>query len=554
MKRGAARFVIPVVVLAVVAAAVAAVVVNALTESKSSDLTPVESRSLVQRVVKGARLAFTKKPPQRSRTERLEQFAQEANEGVGPREQEARGADELKFSSVSATRPAAPGELVLFTNTMAFRNVPGITVAPVTEPSVAMDGRRVLLTWNWGAAASEDGGRTFPRYLNPNRTFSDEHLFCCDQLAYHVPGTESRPELWLWVVQSEPEIARKLRFDQAVRVQGLVGSSLFELTTFPVLEFSARSLSGLDPARYWLDQPRIAATREHVFFAVNAYQSGGKRNDYYASYVIRVSADDLARARFPVREEIVRVGSREEGLAGFVGFSNGATDTMYFAGQVSRSTLRVWKWTDNSKDPEGRTDVEHGADAGQHAFDCRRSAAPASVNWCGRKPNGARVLTGWVAKGIVGFAWNAPANPEAGFRYPYIHVVQLDEGSLKLHDEPSIRFERTAVNYAALVPNGRGEVGGVVLLGGEDSFEKCAAVTRNPRADGSVGWASKIVDASNTDPEKPSGDYLGATTTRPAGNVWAAACMTFHDSGHPAQDHFAQVHFATFGRAEDRPR
>jgi hypothetical protein len=57
-----------------------------------------------------------------------------------------------------------------------------------------MSGKRVLLTWNWGAAASAGGGRTFPQFLDPNKletTPGSGKLlsFRCDQLAYHVPIT-----------------------------------------------------------------------------------------------------------------------------------------------------------------------------------------------------------------------------------------------------------------------------------------------------------------------------------------------------------------------------
>jgi hypothetical protein len=560
VKRGAPRFVI---LLAVLGGLAAVLLVPGLTESPSPNLTPVKSRPLVQRVVEGIRVVFVKKPPQLSQAELHEQLAQEPNEGVGPTEYAAPGAKEAQLSSIPPTRPAALGDLVVFTNTMAYRGVPKNPVDAVTEPTVAMNGKRVLLTWNWGAAASQDGGRTFPQLLDPNklekRPGSDELLsFCCDQLAYHVPSTGSRPELWFWVVQSNHETREhEARRDQVVRLQWLVGKGPFDLTTFSALDYSARSLSGL-PDDYWLDQPRIAATQEHVFIAVNMYDSSG-RDDYQASYVIRLSAADLASGWQPPQEEILKVGSRKSGAAGLVGFSSGATDTMYFAGPFSRSRLRVWKWPDDSKHPDGHTLVKHEADGRQRDYDCRRkvpgarrTVPRATVNWCGRDANGGRVLTGWVAKGIVGFAWNAPANPEAGFRYPYVHVVQLDEGSLELHDEPSILLNHTAVNYAALVPNGRGEIGGVVLLGGGDSYEKCAAVTRDPRADDrSVGWARKVVDASDGAPQKPSGDYLGATTTTPGGNVWAATCMTFH--GHDHGPHPAEVRFATFGRAEDRP-
>jgi hypothetical protein len=530
----------------------AALLLRELTESASPNLAPVHARSFVQQVAGRFRLTFRKNPPRVSPSLLKQQLAQELNEGIGPRERAAAGAEQTQRSDVAAASLAPAEDLVVFTNTRAYKGSPErLVVDLIAEPTVAMNANRVLLTWNWGAAASEDGGRTFPLFLNPfslrrkpEKPDSREPLpFCCDQLAYHVPKTETRPQLWFWVVQSKQNAPG----DQVIRLQWLVGDKQFDVNTFLRLDFSAQSLFGL-PAGYWLDQPRIGATEGHLFIAVNVYDPD---EHYYASYVIRLSNDALALGR-PRAREVVQVGSRQSGLAGFVSFTRGATDTMYFAGQLSPSKLRVWKWPDDSGDPDGRTDVIHSAYARQGSYDCRRTGTPSAANWCGRKANDARVLAGWIANGLVGFAWNAPANPTAGFRYPYVQVVQLNEDTLTLRDEPSIVLKRAGVNYAALVPNGRGEVGGVVLIGGGNRYETCAAVARDPQADsGSIGWDMTVIDASDRDSISPSGDYLGATTTSADGNVWAVACMTLHGASREGRDD-AEVRFATFGRAQDR--
>jgi hypothetical protein len=546
------RFVIGAAVLGGLAVlAGGALLGHALTESSSPGLRPVHSRSLVRRVADRVKLVFFKKPPRVSRAEVRALFAQESNEGTGPEELPSPDAIETQISSASPSGRASPGELVVVTKTLVARNRPGRwPVSPVAEPSVAMHGKRVLLTWNWGAAASEDGGRTFPLLLDPNGAMlgrpgglTPPLAFCCDQLAYVAPRAGNRPELWFWVLQSDHATRDgRPRADEVIRLRWLVGETPFDDQNFREADFSAQLLSGERiGADAWLDQSRIAATRRYLFIAANAYDSN---NHYYASYVMRMSLEDLFLG--VVHPKVVQVGSRANGGAGFVGFARGATDTMYFGGSMSRSRLRVWKWPDDSPGPR-TTDVTHGADADDAPYDCRRLS---SVNWCARKANDDRVLAGWVAKGIVGFAWNAPANRAAGFPQPYVHVVQLDEDSLSLRDEPSIFLKNMAVNYSALVPNGRGEIGGLVLLGGANSYETCAAVARDPRSGRSVGWDLARVTTSDTDPERATGDYLGATTTSPGGNLWAGACMTFHGAG----PHRAEVSFAVFGRAEDRPR
>ena len=62
----------------------------------------------------------------------------------------------------------------------------------------------MLAVWNWGAAASEDGGKTFD-YLDPRNFEAGKASplpFCCDQLAYYVPAQD------LWIVTDAGGIER----------------------------------------------------------------------------------------------------------------------------------------------------------------------------------------------------------------------------------------------------------------------------------------------------------------------------------------------------------
>jgi len=133
--------------------------------------------------------------------------------------------------------------------------------------------------------------------------------------------------------------------------------------------------------------------------------------------------------------------------------------------------------------------------------------------------------------------------------------VQLDESTLKLRDEPSIRMPDRAFQYAALAPNARGEIGGVALVGGGEFYESCAALMREPSSDASEGWTFKVFDASDSDPEAiQAGDYLGVVTTGPGSNAWAGSCMTLHGGGFADEDEDdVEIHVATFGRPGDAP-
>jgi len=412
----------------------------------------------------------------------------------------------------------------------------------VAEPYVAQNGGRILETWNWGAALSSDGGRTFT-FADPYTDFPKAHGgFCCDQLAYYVPGLD----LWIWVLQYVPDKGGNILRLAVARGSAAFDTARSNRTTFTLFDISPTQFGW--PADAEFDFNGISSTKSSLFISTNVIN--GNR---YEGLILRLPLAALARGVLPARE----MSYYKTLVGGVPRLVQGADTTMYFASHRNASTLTVWSWPDGTLSVS-QTDVPHDAYNLHRPFHCRRSAGPSSDDWCeGLRDdafkNDDSILTGWVAKGRVGFAWNAGQDRQRQLPYPYVMTVELDQGTLRLADETLIWSPRYAYQYPAIAPNARGDLGGVVLRGGGRSFESCTAVIRDAASARSPsGWQAYTLTASNRGFRSYTGDYLGAAPAGAGSNAWAASCMDLRGGANPLKH--LRVHWFSFGRARDGPR
>ena len=399
------------------------------------------------------------------------------------------------------------------------------------EPHVAQKGERVLEVWNWGAAFSHDGGRTFT-FVSPYDFFSDtdDKEFCCDQLAYYEP----EHDLWIWVLQYSDGVPAE---HLSLRILAAKGDANFDATKFAVWDIDASrfgSPTAVAPASD-LDQPRIASTNEYLFISANLFPpSATDSSSYVGSLVFRMPLSELA------------AGTQSPGLQffqtdlGTAGLTRGATDTMYIASHLTNAKLRVWSWPDGELTISDH-DVIHRSYPYRpklHYLCPRKGARPSRKgNWClgyraSSYKNDDRPQSGWVSNDVIGFAWNAQQKPTSKFKYPFVMVVRINAKDMSLKDTPFIWSPKYAYQYAAIIPNSRGDLGGVLHLGGGSKYETCAAVVRGGNAASKSPWSATEVDRSDHDPDEPrAGDYLGATIDAASPDTWAGSCMTLHGGG-----------------------
>jgi hypothetical protein len=409
------------------------------------------------------------------------------------------------------------------------------------EPSVAENAGRILETWNWDAALSSDGGRRFT-FSDPDTDFPKAHKgFCCDQIAYYVPGAD----LWIWLLQySEDKQGNILRLAVAR------GSAAFDAARLNRATFTTFDISPLDlgrPAGAWFDFNGVSSTRSNLFVSTNI--SNGLR---YEGIVLRIPLTALSSGSAGIPAGTTYLDAGDDTVPRLV---RGVDTTMYIASHLDASALRVWSWPDADRGTT-YTDVSHDAYNPKKPYHCRRRPGPASDDWCeglrdGDFKNDDTILTGWVANGRVGFAWDAGQDPRHHLPYPYVMIVELDAATLRVADQQLIWSPKYAYQDPAIVPNARGDLGGVVLRGGGTAFESCTAVIRDRFSTRSPsGWDAYTLAASNHDRSAPyAGDYLGAATAGAGANTWTGGCMTLN--GGAAEGKYQRVHWFDFGRAAD---
>ena len=90
-----------------------------------------------------------------------------------------------------------PDDLVLFGNIALSDADTGGQTSTVGEPSVANNGREILLTGNWYATRSLDGGASWAHMSPFNFLPPVDGGFCCDQTIIY----DRSRDLLFWVLQ-----------------------------------------------------------------------------------------------------------------------------------------------------------------------------------------------------------------------------------------------------------------------------------------------------------------------------------------------------------------
>lgn len=381
------------------------------------------------------------------------------------------------------------------------------TTSPVDEPSVASDGANVLQTWNWYSGISIDGGNNWT-YYDPSTLFSNDYGgWCCDSVTMY----EGSRQLFLWNLLYQPNAN-----GGAFRLAVANGGNDLATATFHSWDLTPQQTGG--NVGDWYDFPSIAVSNNYAYLQANVFTSA---NQYSKTQVLRFALNDLAGTGSLSYSYLTA-----DGVA-TVAFSNGATSTMYFAGHLSNSTLRVFHWDDGAN-TYGWDDVNHVSypAAGRGGYNCPRTGGSSSSNWCARSDD--RVLSGWVSRGIIAFSWNA-AQGQWGFSgsapYPYTDIVRINEVTKLRIDDPVVWNSSYAFQYMSFYPNFNGGIGGTYMVGGGPLYETPGVNIWDTQGRDFVNYAQSDQDTV------AAGDYL---TTRPLGNNWVGTGYTLLSDGtHP---------------------
>ena len=437
------------------------------------------------------------------------------------------------------------------------------TGGQVAEPNVAVNGQSMLMTWNWGAARSFDGGATttymdpekeLGRVDNPNITTDDDDFrvdggFCCDQLAHYVPSHN----MWLWVLQGRAVQPEEHKGGNRIRVRVAIGDGRFD----HYLDFKSAD-SGLS-GDVWYDQPKIGTSNGYMTLSINAFYP----NEGFAAAVIyRVSLDDMAVGRTTSPDCFsTRIFGPHP--------VRNAADVTYMAGHIDTSTLIVWRWPDADRQPSWHRVQQFNAagqaltypyptrEGGFSDYHCPREGFGTTADWCFGADH--RMSGAFVANGEIGIVWNVGQyitdDPATTWKYPSVYIYMVDETRLStclqtgcVTRNLGIASKNVAYQYAAVAPNANGDLGMVALFGG-GKFNPSCRVFVNKAGTNSWDAGLDVYTSRNPTIVPEWGHYLGIWPG-PSDSSWTAACMTF-DGGEYYKD--GTLRFVTFGRRSDQP-
>jgi hypothetical protein len=369
----------------------------------------------------------------------------------------------------------------------------GTATGTVNEPTVATSGRRILVTGNWFASRSTDGGATWSQ-LSPFTEFpEDRGPFCCDQIAHYVRSHR----LWVWLLQYVA-VGPSNVYRLAVSATGASG-------TWDTWDIAP---TDLDPTwtDVWLDYPDLAVSDGHLWVSCNVFDASDR---WRAAAVVRLRLDNLV-ARTALAPEVWTTRS-----AGSLRFIQGAGDTMWFASTSAGSArLRVFAWPDAAATVSSWSVPVSAWTASGYS-----SRGPGGAEWLSRADW--RVTAAWRSRGQLGFAWTA--GPRTGRPHPYVKVVRLDEATVTLHDEPDLWSQTGAWAYPAAAPNGRGDVGIAAFFGGPTHPAHAVGMLDETTAT----WSMALTATSTHGPAQASwGDYLVVRPHPRSTTRWMASGFT----------------------------
>ena len=421
---------------------------------------------------------------------------------------------------------AAPGDFKIFRLT----DLGSGNGSPINEPAVASNGAGMLVTWNWYAGISVNGGADFA-YVNPYTQFpADYGGFCCDQVAYYVPSHD----IYIWILQYTPDANENnaLRLAVANGIADLQNGNWFYVDIVPT---QAGALTGTN-----FDQPKVTVTDQHLLLEVTRYGATG------GSVVLRMTLDDIAnQGNLSWLYYLPGLFSP--------GFAQGGTDQAFFAAHVSNAKLRIFIWPDDQGFGGITThDFTHAAHPVNYPMSCPRTGGSATSDWCRRRSFGGgwahtdRIFAGWLANGSLGFAWDGTqgAGGLGTFNYPYVHIVEVNPGTYAKTNDQAIFNNDYAFSYFSVHPNAQGSLGATFMYGGGTLYQTCGAAVKDGYSGGA--WEYKGLVASNADPDDTlSGDYLSTRKNGGTENTWSATCYAHRDGGDSGSVH---TYYVSFGR------
>ncbi|MGB8648610.1 MAG: hypothetical protein WCF84_25460 [Anaerolineae bacterium] len=448
------------------------------------------------------------------------------------------------FTPRHAAAPTAETDMTIFRDTVVPSappaGGPGANWQYTMEPSTGVNGKNNFYTGNWGAARSFDNGANWG-FLDPYSIFpaSDGSTsvsgFCCDQVTLYDP--ERDLEFWL------------LQYGNGLKLAIASGTDLYSSWCF--YNITGASFGN---ASYDIDYNDMAIGQRDLYIASNLYLPKSS-----ASGVLRWPVEALASCGGFSFNYLVRTDSFTLKPV------QGASDIMYLGSNwvgTLGSTFRVYKWLESKS---GYSYVTHTI--ATFSFEKRNSGQDCGSkdgvvkNWCQYADS--RVLAGYRANGVIGFAFNSKAC--CGISTPFSRRVYFRESDLAYLSSHSLWCTVCSVQFLSLSPNRFGHVGGSFAWGGGPGgdgghYYPGGGLILDDDVTPAAPWSfdTFLWGGGNTCQYNDNGsllyrwgDYLTIRPFYPEGDAFIATNYAIKGGDCGTANAYAEPHSVIFGRLRD---
>jgi hypothetical protein len=337
------------------------------------------------------------------------------------------------------------------------------STAPVSEPTLAIRGNYILVTANWFASLSRDGGKTF-QHVRPWDVFPEttSNPFCCDQVAIY----DQRNDVIIWLLQYGFNDDGNM-----LRVAVAQGSDI-DNQHWRYYDLDPKSIGSW--TNQWFDFPNLTVSAQYLYVSANVYST---RDD--------TNPDGSIKVKTPFKRSVM-MRIPLAALASYKGFTlnyfdtpefgglratQGALTTMYFGADADSGKLRIFSWPENSNNLKVADVVVQDWDQGKAVARC-----PDQNDWMDRTDT--RITAAWADQGTIGFAWTAPQ--DGFFRFPQVRMAILKADTLSVIAEPIIWNNEFAFALPSIATSPSGDLGISFHYGGNFHFPSHAVGVLHP--------------------------------------------------------------------------
>jgi hypothetical protein len=336
------------------------------------------------------------------------------------------------------------------------------STASVSEPTLAARSDNVLVTANWFAAFSKNGGKTF-QAIKPWELFPQvpANPFCCDQVAVY----DKRNDLMVWLLQYDyDDNGNFLRLavaqgddipNQRWRYYDLAPSAIGKW------------------ANTWFDFPNLTVGLGNLYISSNVYSTRNVKNP--DGTIVKTPFERSVMLRIPLREL-----SKYQGLQinyfdtqdfGGLRATQGASDVMYFGANADVGSLRVFSWPETGSTLSFKDLTVQDWDTGPPKAVC-----PDQNDWMYRVDT--RLTAAWSANGDIGFAWTTPQ--DSFFRFPQVRMAVIRASDMTVVAQPIVWNNEFAFALPAVAVDPAGDLGISLHFGGNHFYPSHAVGILHP--------------------------------------------------------------------------